>query len=388
MRQPIDMEIKSVDPIPLIYNLGNDQKFGGSREIISQRTATLVRLTTADGAVGWGEAFATPRTVATLINEIFADEITGRTPWDAKGLANEIYTGNVGGYHLARGGFFQAGLSAIEMAMWDLLGKEIGAPVWEILGGESKLTVTPYASTMYFTNRGQNIAEPIRTAKKEGFKAAKIKLGGGLEDDIKRTRVAREILGEEALIMVDYNGNYTPFQAIKSIRALSDYNITWVEEPVPPENLSGYGKINSKVDVPLAAGEAHFGRFEFTNLIKSGIIDIIQPNLGRCGGFAEARYITRMATTENILVRPHVWNSAVGTAAALQFIATVPPYPHAEGANLTPTLFEVDRSVNPLRENLLSNRLELTGECIEIPNEPGLGIEIDEQMLNLYRVEV
>lgn len=381
------MRIKSVDSIPLVYDLGDNGKFGGSREIISERTATLIRLTTGDGAVGWGEAFASPRTVATLVNEVFADEIIGRTPWDANGLANEIYTGKIGGYHLARGGFFQAALSGIELAMWDLLGKQIGAPVHEILGGKLQSTVTPYASTMYFDNREQSMIESIRSARNEGFTAAKIKVGGGITDDVNRVQTAREILDDGALIMIDYNGNYTPHQAVESIRAVSEYNITWVEEPVPPENLSGYRKISSKVDIPLAAGEAHFGRFEFTNLIKSGVIDIIQPNLGRCGGFAEARYITRMATTENILVRPHVWNSAVGTAAALQFIATVPPYPHAKGANLTPALFEVDRSENPLRDDLLINRLRLIGESIEIPNKPGLGIEIDEQVLDRYRVD-
>jgi D-galactarolactone cycloisomerase len=318
---------------------------------------------------------------------VFADEVIGRTPWDADGLANDVYIGEIGGYHFGREGFFQAALSGIELAMWDLLGKQIGAPVHEVLGGKSRSTVTPYASTMYFTQWEQDLADPIRTAREDGFTAAKLKLGGGIADDINRVETAREVLGKDAHIMIDFNGNYTPLQAVESIRALSEYDLTWVEEPVPPENQSGYKTISSKVDVPLAAGEAHFGRFEFTDLIKNGIVDVVQPNLGRCGGFAEARYITRMATTENVLVRPHVWNSAVGTAAALQFLATVPSYPHAKAADPTPVLFEVDRSENPLRDDLLVDRLKLTGGSINIPDDPGLGVEIDEEVLDRYRVD-
>lgn len=381
------MEIRSVDAIPLVHDLGDGNGFGGSRGITTTRTATLVRLTTADGVVGWGEAFAPPRTVATLVEEVFADEVVGRSPWDADGLADEVYTGDIGGYHFGREGFVQAALSGVEVAMWDLLGKQVEAPVHEVLGGRSRSSVTPYASTMYFTQWEQEPAEPVRAAREAGFTAAKLKLGGGVEDDVERVATAREVLGEDAHVMVDFNGNYTPLQAVESIRALAEYDLTWVEEPVPPENWSGYRTVGSKTDVPLAAGEAHFGRFEFTDLVEEGIVDIVQPNLGRCGGFAQARYVARTATTENVLVRPHVWNSAVGTVAALQFLATVPSYPHASAVDPTPVLFEFDRSENPLRDDLLVDPLDPTGGSLAVPDDPGLGVEIDEATLDRYRVD-
>lgn len=381
------MEVESIEAIPLEYDLGAGNGFGGTRGVTHTRTATLVKLVADDGTVGWGEAFAPPRTVATLVAEVFSDAVVGLTPWDAEGLADEVYTGEIGGYHFGREAFTQAALTGVEVALWDLRGKHLGKPVRDILGGESRETVTPYASTMYITEWDQDPAEPIEAAVEEGFTAAKLKIGRNVDDDVHRVRTARELLGDDADVMVDYNGNYTPTQALRSIRALEEFDLTWVEEPVPPENLSGYREIAEKTDVPLAAGEAHFGRFEFTKLVREGIVDIVQPNLGRCGGFAEARYIARAATTENVLVRPHVWNSGVGVAAALQFLATVPSYPHATDASPETVLFEFDRSENPLRHELLEDSFDPTGGTLSVPEQPGLGIEVDEATIERYRID-
>lgn len=381
------MEVIDVEAIPLEHDLGEGNGFGGTRGITHTRTATLVRLTADDGTVGWGEAFAPPRTVATLVDEVFADAVVGLSPWDADGLADEVYAGDVGGYHFGREGFFQAALTGVEVALWDLRGKLVGEPVREILGGASRDQVTPYASTMYVTEWEQDPVEPMEAAREDGFTAAKIKIGRSVEDDRHRVRTAREVLGEDAHIMVDYNGNYTSSQALASIRAIQEFDLTWVEEPVPPADFSGYRELGRAVDVPLAAGEAHFGRFEFTRLVEEGIVDIVQPNLGRCGGFAEARYIAQVATTENAVVRPHVWNSGVGVAAALQFLATVPDYPHVADSAPAPFLFEFDRSENPLRADLLVDPLDPTGGSLAVPDGPGLGIEVDEAAVETYRVD-
>ncbi|WP_049903764.1 mandelate racemase/muconate lactonizing enzyme family protein [Halococcus agarilyticus] len=381
------MEVRSIDAIPLEHSLETGRKFGGTRGQTGTRTTALVRVETADGTVGWGEAFAPPRSVATLVKETIADSIVGAEPIVAESLAERVYTGDIGGYHFGRGGFAQAALSGVEIALWDLRGKEQGAPVHELLGGERTESLVPYASTMYITEWGEDPAEPMAAAVDEEFAAAKIKIGRGIEDDVHRTATAREHLGDEAHLMVDYNGNYTPAQAIRSIQALSEYDITWAEEPVPPENYSGYREIQRHVDTPLAAGEAHFGRFEFKRLVDERCVDVIQPNLGRCGGFAEARFLAKLATTENVAVRPHVWNSAVGTTAAVQFAASLSTYPHNPDTVPEPVLFEFDRSENPLREELLVDPLDPTGGSLEVPQEPGLGVTVDENAVEQYRVD-
>ncbi|WP_114579318.1 mandelate racemase/muconate lactonizing enzyme family protein [Saliphagus sp. LR7] len=380
------MEVESVRAIPLEHSLSPGSAFGGTRGVTETRTATLIKLVSDDGTVGWGEAFAPPRTVAQLIDEEFAKAVIGLTPWDAESLADDVYTGTIGGYHFGRGPFVQSALTGIEVALWDLRGKLLGKPIHELLGGRSRSSVTPYASTMYITEWDQDPASPMQEAVEEEFTAAKIKIGRSVEDDRERVRIAREILGDDAPLMVDYNGNYTVSGALESIRAISEFDITWVEEPLPPEDTEGYRELGQKIDVSLAAGEAHFGRFEFTDLIRSGAIDVVQPNLGRCGGFAQAEYIAQVATTNNVKVRPHVWNSAVGVAAALQFTATVPDYPQRADLANEPTLFEFDRSENPLRDELLTDPLDPSGGTLSVPTEPGLGVEIDESAVERFAV--
>lgn len=380
------MNVRDLEVYPIEYDLGSGNALGGTRGVTNTRTATLVKLTGSDGTVGWGEAFAPPRTVAELIDEVFRDEVIGISPWDVGSLSEDVYTGVIGGYHFGRQAFTQAALTGIEVALWDLRGKVVGEPVRELLGGRSRPTVTPYASTMYITEWGQDPAVPIQEAADEGFTAAKIKIGRSVEDDQLRVKTAREVLGPEAEIMVDYNGNCTPSEAIKSIREIEEYNLTWVEEPVPPEDKDGYRTVGNAVDAPLAAGEAHFGRFEFTELLEKGLIDIVQPNLGRCGGFGEARYIAQHAATNNISVRPHVWNSGVGLAAALQFTSTVPAYPKRIDRADETILFEFDRSENPLRHDILVDPFDPTGGTLSVPDDPGLGIEVDERALETYSI--
>ncbi len=379
------MEIQSVEAIPLSYQYADGYSIGGARGRTDTRATTLVRLETKCGTVGWGEAFNSPRAVAALVNDIFADEITGSSPLVVNSLAERVYTGDIGGYHAGRGPLMQSALAGVEIALWDLKGKQFDVPIFELFSGSGTTEIVPYASTMYFSENNNDISDPIRTAVGKGFTAVKIKIGAGYESDVRRVQKARELLPEGGKLMVDYNGNYTPQQAIQSINRIKKYDITWVEEPVPPENQSGYRELKQQLDIPLAAGEAHAGRFEFKQLIDDRLVDIIQPNVCKCGGFSEAMFLAKLATTENIMVRPHVWNSAVGTAAALQFAASVPQYPHHSGNAPEAMLFEFDRSENPLRSEIVETSLDPTGGSITVPKQPGLGIKVDEPAVEQYK---
>ena len=380
------MKVVDVEAIPLSHELADGRSFGSVRGKTDNRFATLIRIETDDGLVGWGEAFAPPRTVATLVEELLADDLVGTSPYEVESLAERAYTGDLVGYHFGRSAFVQCAVSGVDMALWDLKGKAAGEPVHRLLGGRTTRSVVPYASTGYITEWEQDIREPLERAAEEGFDAAKIKIGRNVEDDVGRVAAAREILGEDASLMVDFNGNLRPKQAIRAAEELAPFDLTWIEEPVPPENVSGYKRVQESVDVAIAAGEAHYGRFEFKRLIDERAVDIVQPNLGRVGGLSEARLVADVATTENVAVRPHVWNSAVGVAAALQFAASVPDYPHA-GNVREPLLFEFDRSENPLRHEVVETPFDATGGELAVPQEPGLGIEVDEDAVERYRLD-
>ncbi|WP_126664937.1 mandelate racemase/muconate lactonizing enzyme family protein [Haloterrigena salifodinae] len=377
------MEITDVQAIPLAHSLPDGEGLGDARGFGTDRGTTLVRLETDDGTVGWGEAFAPGPMATATIETMFADDVVGMDPFEVESLAENSYTDP---YHFGGDVVVQSAVSAIDVACWDIIGKSVGRPVHRLLGGTRCEELTPYASTMYFTEADRPIEEPIRDAVEEGFTAAKIKIGADPESDAERVRTAREILGDDADLMVDMNGNYRPHQAVKSARAIEEYDVTWIEEPVPPENASGYRELRGKIDIPIAAGEAHYGRFEFKDLIDDRTVDIVQPNLGRCGGLSEARLIAGMASTENVAVRPHIWNSAVGMAAAVQFAASISNYPHTRNVP-EPMLIEFDRSENPMRSELLETHFDPSGGTIDVSQEPGLGIEIDQDALERYRTD-
>jgi D-galactarolactone cycloisomerase len=375
------MQVRSVAAIPLSHPLEEGRSFGHARGLATARSATLVRVETADGTVGWGEALAPPRSVATVVDEVVCPHVEGRDPHEVETLAERLYAG---AYHVARGALTQCALSAVDIALWDILGKEAGEPVYRLLGGDGSREIVPYASTAYITEWGEDPAESIREAVDEGFAAAKLKIGRSVEDDVERVAAAREVMGDDARIMVDCNGNYRPKQAVRSAEALAPYDLTWFEEPIPPEDFEGYRYLRERVDVPIAAGEAHYSRFEFDRLLD--VVDVVQPDLCRAGGFSESRVIAKLATTRNVAVRPHVWNAGVGVAAALQYAASLPAYPHVENEP-GPFLFEFDRSLNPLRDELLEEPFDPTGGTLEVPSEPGLGVTVDEDAVERYRVE-
>ncbi|WP_224337997.1 mandelate racemase/muconate lactonizing enzyme family protein [Haloprofundus halobius] len=377
------MEITEIETIPIASMLPEGEGVGDSRGFGRKRATTLLRVETDTGTVGWGEAFAPGRIVDATVEELFRDDVVGMDPFDVESLADRSYTDP---YHFAGNVFSQSVVSALDVACWDIIGKTVDRPVHRLLGGEACQTLTPYASTMYFTERDRPVEDPIAEAVDEGFTAAKIKIGSGYEEDIERVRTAREVLGDDAALMVDMNGNYRPRQAVKTAKAIAEYDIAWIEEPVPPENESGYREVKRHVDTPIAAGEAHYGRFAFKRLIDDRTVDIVQPNLGRCGGFSEARLIADMATTENVAVRPHIWNSAVGLAAAVQFAASVSRYPHTRNVP-EPMMVEFDRSENPLRSEILETPFDPTGGVLDVPQGPGLGITVDEAAVERYRAD-
>ena len=377
------MVIDSVEAIPIRYHLGNGKGFGSARGTTDERAVTLVRLETEDGLVGWGDAFAPAETVSSLIETVLVDDLLGMDPYEVESLTETYYTSS---YHFGRDALFHSAISGIDIACWDIIGKRTGKPVHQLLGGRTRDSVTAYASTMYITDHNRDPREVLTETVADGFGAVKIKLGRGIKDDIARVKLVREQLGSDTDLMVDYNGNYRLKQAIQSIEALNEFDITWAEEPLPPEDIKGYNELRSSVNVPIAAGESYYSRFDFDRVMSQQAVDIIQPDLGRCGGFSEGRVIAKNAVTENVAVSPHVWNSGIGVAAAIQYLASLPEYPHV--ANRPEPLFlEFDRSDNALRTDLLDEPFDPTGGKISVRRDPGLGIAVDEDAVERYRVD-
>lgn len=377
------MEVERVETIPIRYDIPEGHRYGNAGGLADARSAMLVRIETRDGTVGWGEGVGPPQSLSAIVDEGIAPRVVGMDPFDAAALHEEYYAK---AYHFASNGLFQHALSGVDIALWDLKGKAVDRPVGELLDGPSRETVPTYASIMYFTEDDRDYEAEIEAAIDEGFEAAKIKIGRGIENDVERVELARDVLGEERDLMVDVNGRYRPDQAIRSARAIEAYDIGWYEEPVPPEDEAGYAEVREAIDIPVAGGEAVSGRFDFDRLFDSRCVDIAQPDLCMCGGLSEGMAVAKLGTAHTVAVTPHCWMSAVGIAASLQFAAAAPTYPYGDAVP-EPIPFEVDRSDNDLRTEIVTDPVDFTGGEVAIPDGPGLGITVDEAAVRDYRID-
>ena len=373
--------VSRIQSFPLEYVLP-DGGHGASKSRPSARTATLVKLTTSDGVVGWGESFGPPRLVAEFIRTA-AQSIIGR-PLDLReGHWLDQLTRS---YHLTAAGAQVLAFSGIDQAMWDAQARTYGVPVSALLGGAMRDSVTAYASTGFFHAGGD--AGPLRdymqSAVDEGFTAAKIKIGSGLTADVERVDIARELLGDDGLLMVDYNTNATADVAIRSLAAIAPFGIYWAEEPVLPDDTTGWPLLRAS-GVPLAAGEALYTRRGFRDPISKRLIDIAQPNLSVCGGFTEAKAIATLASAFDIRVAPHVWGTGVLLGATLQFLSALPATPFGEH-NPYPPLLEFDRGENPLRDGVLLEPITAADGVVAISDGPGIGVTVDEPALAQWLV--
>lgn len=364
------------------------EPFAFSQGWVRQRSATLVEIVTDQGITGWGEAFAQglepPEIAATVIDKALRPLVTGADPLDIEVLWHRMY-------HMTRDygrkGSVVAGISAVDMALWDIAGKFHQLPVYKLLGGAFRERVQPYATGFYrITGQGEaaRLADEAIRHFEAGFSLMKVKLGYGVDDDIACMRaIGRAVQGKPVRLMVDTNHAYGRAEALRLGRALEEYDLRWYEEPVVPEDVRGYCEMRQKLSMPIAGGENEHTLFGFREFLGAEAVDIAQPDLGSCGGITAGRHITALAQSHGVQVNPHVWGSAIAQAASLQFIAALPDAHHS----LYPQapVFEYDRSSHPFREHLITEPIHQVGGWVDIPCAPGLGIEVDRTVLEKFR---
>jgi D-galactarolactone cycloisomerase len=275
------------------------------------------------------------------------------------------------------------GLSGIDIALWDLKGKHFGVPVHRLLGGPLRSEVQAYATGLYRRKSGDPVrylAEEAAAYVAEGFKAVKLKVGFGVEEDAAVTRAVREAIGPGIALMVDANHAYDAVAAIRLGRMIEPHDIGWFEEPVPPEDVAGCRAVKAALSIPIAGGECEFTRFGFRDLLVSRAIDIVQPDTCAAGGLSECKKIADMAEAFGVRYNPHVWGTGIAIAASLQLLAVLPSHTPTSLAALEPML-EFDRTEHPIRESLLVQPIQHAKGVVRVPEGPGLGIEVDRQAL-------
>lgn len=388
------MKITKIETFILRAPLGKE-RFYSSQCAFPERNSLLVRIETDEGIVGWGEGgqYGPPEPPAACIQHVLGPMIMGQNPMDHGVLWERMYSAT---RDFGQKGAYIDGISALDIAMWDITGKKTGLPIYSLLGGAFRTGVVGYATGCYY--RGEDYLDyrknlPALAAEaagyvKMGFTIIKIKIGLlPMEQDLARLLAIREAVGPDVKILIDPNHAYNSGTAFRLCGELEKIgNILWLEEPVPPEDLDGYEMLRKGTSIPIAGGECEFTRFGFRELFRRGCLDIAQPDIGACGGITEIRNIQALASAWGIPVIPHVWGSAVALAAALQVIATLPPCPHT--ANPVPLqnepVIEYDRNPNPLRDELSETPFRFSEGRVEVPSGPGLGISINEAVLRKY----
>jgi L-alanine-DL-glutamate epimerase-like enolase superfamily enzyme len=307
-----------------------------------------------------------------------ASLVIGENPLEVERLWYKMYRGSI--YYGRRGVAIQA-ISAIDIALWDIMGKFYQQPVHILLGAKWRDRVRAYASTLF-----RPTPEAMRDAAAhyvdQGFTA--IKFGWGVfgqdpRQDVRLVEAAREAIGDTRDLLIDTGWfiERTPKQAVQVVRALEPYKPFFVEELLHPEDYDGYRFVSEQVDTLIACGEQEATEWGFKLLIDRGKVDVLQPDLTRCGGFTAARKIVCLADLANILVIPHSWSSDLLTAASL----------HLNAFMRRATFIEFNTSQGPLSRALVREPLTMVDGHLAVPTAPGLGVDVDEDTIARYRIQ-
>jgi L-rhamnonate dehydratase len=358
----------------------------------------VVRIEDEEGRVGIGEADAPPAVVRELVrmddshawSRGLGRMLVGHDPFERAALYRELYEGTI--YHGRRGLGLHA-LSAVDVALHDLAGRQLGRPVYQLLGGAARNAVTPYA-TIYQGLPGRRSLAELRDvtadmfehARALGFRALKLEvIFGDLVTDrqlVDFIREARSIAGEELTLLVDFGYRWRDWRdALWVLHRLEDCDLFLAEATLQHDDLAGHAKLAARVGTRIGGAELAAGIHECAEWLRTGRVDVLQPDIGRCGGLSEIRRIAQLAELEGAIVVPHGWKTGITAAAARHFQAATANAPLIEWMH--PQLYD-----SPLRATLVHPEPDVVAGQMTLPQEPGLGVELDPETVGRYRVDV
>lgn len=350
----------------------------------SGQDALIVRIHTDEGVTGIGEVDSAPLAVRGMILGPYSHTtsaglrslLIGEDPLQTEYLWDKMYRANI---YAGRFGIGIHAMSGIDLALWDIKGKRFGVPIWKLLGGGFNKKIRCYASVL-FGNTPRETGEIARRLSDQGFTAAKFgwgPMGKDLETDVALVASARKGVGNNIDLMVDAGLAWDAKTAIQRAEAFSEHDIYWLEEPLAPDDYEGYRKLTQATKLRIAAGEEESGRKTFRRLIEEGGIDVVQVDLTRCGGFTEAMKIAAMAADHGLPVANHGFTTYINVSAALHWLNSVPNALIAEF---------VTQENTDLREFLTRQKLRARAGFLEVPQEPGLGVDLDEEAIARFAV--
>jgi len=372
------MRISDVKAFPTSFPVppGESVTLGIGRTV--KRDAVVVKVTTDDGLVGWGESHhgRAPGAVAHLANTTLRQLVLGMDAADVVGVWGRVYKMQLGSHGM--GAATAMAMSGIDMALWDIRGKATGWPLYRLLGGAAR-PIPAYAGGVSLGwQEPVALVEEARALVAVGYKAVKLRIGDAPDRDLARVSAVRQTLGDDLVILVDANTGYTVEDARKAMPGLDANGVGWLEEPFPAHDTRSYALARTFGRVPLAAGENHYTRFEFVRLIEDGSITVLQPDLSKTGGITEALRVAALASAWKLPINPHTSMTGLNMAATIHFLAAIDNGGYFEG--------DVSKN-NRFRDELVSRPYEVGPDgCVRPLEKPGLGLEVDEEFLARHPV--
>ncbi len=374
------MKVVSVEPIPLTYPEPNDAG--------TYRHLCLVKLTTDEGVIGWGESITqwpeASRATAEIIKGL-AELVIGREITDLEStwrlMAQHVW------WYGWRGGIASNAISAIDIAMWDAKGKALDCSVLELLGGAVHDRLPAIASCHAFKpdigalvdDMGSWVADGMRGVKVGFGKKGDSDLGYDHDRDVEFVRRLRDVIGPSAMVMIDLGVAvyWNPSTAIRRVRAFEEHGLTWIEEPLGPWDPEGYALLRSSVSTLLAWGEREWDRRGYDEVLATGCVDVVGVDPGRVSGLTGFQQIARRIEDHGRQLNAHAWSSAIGTAASLA----------GSFASPAAKLIELKPLANPMQDDLVEQPFSHHGGWVLPPSGPGLGVVVREEVVNRYRLE-
>ena len=370
------MRIISVRAIPISYRVpqGQNVRLGIGRAV--KRDAVLVKIETDEGITGWGEAHhgRCPGAIAKLIDTTISELVTGMDAMDVVSVWQRVYQMQLASHGM--GYAATMALSGVDLALWDIRSKAAGWPLYKMLGGSAK-PIRAYAGGISLGwQEPDSLAEEAAGYVSKGYRAIKLRVGDNPRIDVARATAVRKRVGDEIDILVDANTGYKLDDVRRVMPAYEELQIGWLEEPFPAQDYRSYQMATRLGNVPLAAGENHFTRFEFTRLIEDRAVNFVQPDLSKTGGITEAMRIAAMAYGWKLSFNPHTSATGINMAATINVLAAVDE----------PGYFEGDVAKhNPFRDEVggVPYALDADG-CVRPSEKPGLGVEVDEAFVRAH----
>lgn len=352
-----------------------DPPWNISTSTMSEMFATVVSVELADGSKGWGECIGrqAPSATKVIVDELLGPLVTGLDARQVEDIWDQMWA--TMRYRGHSRGFLLEAMAGVDVAIWDALGHALDESIHGLLRGAARTEVPCYASSIL-------LKSPVDAAKdaeglvEAGYRAIKLKVGRNVTLDTQAVREVRQAIGDDVELMLDANGFYAVHEAVALTKHIWPYDVAWLEEPLPTDDVEGYRRLVDRGSpVPLASGEGEFTVHGFLPFLQERLLAVVQPDVARAGGITGSRRIATVAQAYDTAFAPHVGASgALCIAASLQLSASVPTHRTFENMFLD----------QPLQHLTIEPLPQPDGATIAIPQGPGLGVEVDEEKVRAY----